>query len=153
MKRQWLWFLLASVGVAATLYSVAIAGRGSGHSSQYAVGRSPVRTVTIPTNQESSEYTYGATADDVVEMVLRVPSTAEVWFNGTKTAAQTKAGRRFVTPALEPGQDYTYDIRVRWTEEGRPVEQTRRVLVRAGDRVTLNLMDLPKQSNSAAAKR
>jgi uncharacterized protein (TIGR03000 family) len=151
MKRQWLWFLLASVGVAATLYSVAIAGRGSGHSSQYAVGRSPVRTVTIPTNQESSEYTYGATADDVVEMVLRVPSTAEVWFNGTKTAAQTKAVRRFVTPALEPGQDYTYDIRVRWREKDRPLEQTRRIMVRAGDRITLNLMDMPATPTKSAS--
>jgi uncharacterized protein (TIGR03000 family) len=99
----------------------------------------------------ASEYAYGATANDAVEMILKVPSTAELWFNGTKTAAQTKAVRHFVTPALEPGQDYSYDIRVRWTENGRPVEQTRKILVRAGDRLTLNLMDLSKTPSKATS--
>jgi uncharacterized protein (TIGR03000 family) len=151
MKRQWLCCVFASLSLVAcgAIYH-ANAGRGSGHSSQYAVGRAPVAAMTLP---QTDEYAYGATASDAVEMILKVPSTAELWFNDTKTAPQAKAVRHFVTPALEPGHDYSYDIRVRWTEEGRPVEQTRRVLVRAGDRVTLNLMDLPKQDNSAAPKR
>jgi len=88
-------------------------------------------------------YAYGAIVSDAVEMILKVPARADVWFNGVKTDPQTKAVRHFASPALEPGWDYSYDIRVRWTENGRPVEQTRCITVRAGDRVTLNLMDLP----------
>jgi uncharacterized protein (TIGR03000 family) len=126
------------------------AGRGSGRSTQYAVGRAPTAT-TVPAG--ANEYAYGATANDAVELILKVPSTAELWFNGTKTAPQAKAVRHFVTPALEPGQDYSYDIRVRWTDSGRPVEQTRKVLVRAGDRVTLNLMDVPKATSKGEARQ
>jgi uncharacterized protein (TIGR03000 family) len=151
MKREVLCWLFGSVAlVGLGVVYTADAGRGSGRSPQYAVGKAPTATMV---RAGGDEYAYGATANDAVEMIVKVPSTAELWFNGTKTAPQAKAVRHFVTPALEPGHDYSYDIRVRWTEEGRPVEQTRRVLVRAGDRVTLNLMDLPKQSNSAAAKR
>jgi uncharacterized protein (TIGR03000 family) len=151
MKRQWLYCVFASLSlvVCGTIYQ-ANAGRGSGRSPQYAVGRTPAATAIV---QGADEYAYGATANDAVEMILKVPSAAELWFNGTKTAQQAKAVRHFVTPALDPGQDYSYDIRVRWTDDGQPVEQTRRVLVRAGDRMTLNLMDLPKQANSAATKR
>jgi uncharacterized protein (TIGR03000 family) len=132
------------------MYTVANAQRGGGgqHSSQYAVGRAPVR-LNLFQPAVAEEYAYGNTADDAVELVLKVPAAADVWFNGTKTAAQKKAVRHYTTPGLEPGQDYYYDIMVRWTENGRPVEQTRRVLVRAGDRLTLNLMDLPSKAVSA----
>jgi uncharacterized protein (TIGR03000 family) len=139
----------------ALVHTVANGQRGGGgqHSSQYAAGRGPVassRPIVPARPAVPEEYAYGDSANDAVEMILKVPASAEVWFNGSKSAQQAKAVRRFVTPALEPGDDYYYDIRVRWTENGRSVEQTRRVLVRAGDRLTLNLMDLP--SKIAAAR-
>src|SRR3974390_738131 len=123
MKRHIFCLVIGSLVVVGTIHS-SVSGRGNGRSSQYAAGRSPVApstqgTVTAAT--VNSEYTYGSTSNDVVEMVLKVPSTAEVWFKAARPAAQAKAVRRFVTPALEPGQDYTYDIRVRWLEGERPI--------------------------------
>jgi uncharacterized protein (TIGR03000 family) len=143
MKRK---ILFAGVAVLALglLHTIAEAQRGSGgqNSAQYAVGRAPVASPARPA--AAADYAYGETANDAVEMILKVPAKADVWFNGAKTDAQAKAVRHFVTAALEPGQDYYYDVRVRWTESGRALEQTRRVLVRAGDRLTLNFMDVPR---------
>jgi len=147
MKRNLLNWLFASLAVvAAGLFCGTASGqRGGGqHSSQYAVGRAPSATAAAPA---AADYAYGAIADATVEMILKVPANAEVWFNGVKTQPQTKSVRHFATPALEPGWNYSYDIRVHWTERSRPVEQTRRIFVRAGDRVTLNLTDVPRVAN------
>jgi uncharacterized protein (TIGR03000 family) len=86
------------------------------------------------------DYAYGASeeiARNAVLINIRVPVNAEVSFDGSKTS-QTGGLRSFVTPTLEPGRDYSYEIRARWTEGGRTVVQTRKVNIRAGDRETLN---------------
>lgn len=38
----------------------------------------------------------------------------------------------FITPALEPGRDYTYHFRATLVRDGKPTVRTRRVSVRAG---------------------
>jgi uncharacterized protein (TIGR03000 family) len=63
---------------------------------------------------------------------IYVPSKdAELWFNGVKT---TQAGqkRSFVTPELQPGKSYTYDVRAKWMEDGKEFDQTHTVAVRSG---------------------
>jgi uncharacterized protein (TIGR03000 family) len=50
---------------------------------------------------------------------------------------QTGALRQFQSPPLEPGQAYVYDLRASWLESGREVARTRRVEVRAGERVAV----------------
>jgi uncharacterized protein (TIGR03000 family) len=102
-------------------------------------GRSPTvpaaPAVIAPIDED---YSYGSIS--TAELNLRVPPGAEIWFNGTKVSSAGRL-RSFVTPALEQGWDYTYDVRVRWTENGRPVERTRHLTVRAGDRITLNVIN------------
>ncbi len=63
-------------------------------------------------------------------MLIVVPEGAELWFNGTQTS-QTGSQREFVSPPLTPGKGYTYEIKARWTENDKPVEQTRSVHVQA----------------------
>jgi uncharacterized protein (TIGR03000 family) len=67
------------------------------------------------------------------EIEVRVPADAELWFNGAKTR-RTGAVRVFESPPLEPGANYTYDVKARWTEDGQEVERTLRVPVAAGVR-------------------
>ena len=67
-------------------------------------------------------------------ITLVVPPDAEVWFDGDK-AQQTGPTREFVSPPLTPGQTYTYHVRVRWTENGKPVEQDRDIRVQAKEKV------------------
>jgi uncharacterized protein (TIGR03000 family) len=67
-----------------------------------------------------------------------VPPDAEVWFNGTPTE-QGGADRRFVSPPLTPGKDYTYHVEARWMRDGRPVQERRTVHVRANQRSQIDL--------------
>jgi uncharacterized protein (TIGR03000 family) len=79
----------------------------------------------------------GPKAQSPVEITVRVPAGAQVWFDGEPTA-QTGATRAFVSPPLEPGRDYSYTLRVRWTEGETAVERTRRLTFRAGEAITLD---------------
>ena len=79
---------------------------------------------------------------------LRVPANAEVLIDGNKMN-QTGAVRDFVTPALDQGRQFSYDIQARWTENGRTVERERHVSFHAGDRLMVNMMTAP--ANNAAA--
>ena len=45
----------------------------------------------------------------------------------------------FVSPPIEPGIDYTYVVRATWAENGQSVSRTKRVIVRAGDGVTVDM--------------
>ena len=46
--------------------------------------------------------------------------------------------RTFVSPPLEAGYSYSYEIRVRWGDDKQSVEQVRTVPVRMGERVNLD---------------
>jgi uncharacterized protein (TIGR03000 family) len=84
-----------------------------------------------------------------VTVNVSVPADAEIWFDGTKTA-QTGTARRFVSSPVTPGPDYTYEVKVRWRENGTAVIQTRRVIVHAGD--VINLRFTADQPQSASGR-
>jgi uncharacterized protein (TIGR03000 family) len=82
---------------------------------------------------------------------VRVPdANAALWFQGTETT-QRGTDRTFESPPLAPDHAYTYDIRARWNDDGRPVEETRQVRVHAGDRVTVDFNAAPPAAAGAAA--
>ena len=47
--------------------------------------------------------------------------------------------RRFVTPPLNPDNDYSYELKVRWDKDGQPTEETRTISVVAGGFRRVNL--------------
>ena len=64
----------------------------------------------------------------------------------------TGAVREFHPPPLTPGKRYTYEIRARWTENGRPVEQERDIRVRANQQtVETFAAGAPGRASAAAA--
>lgn len=65
---------------------------------------------------------------------VRVPENAEIWVNGVKTK-QTGESRYFFSPPLTAGKKYSYQMRLRWTKDGKPVEETQRILVQAGQTI------------------
>jgi uncharacterized protein (TIGR03000 family) len=69
-----------------------------------------------------------------VTVEVNVPTSAEVWFDGSKTA-QTGPGRVFHSPSLHPGTSYLYLVRAKWSEDGHEVEQVQTITVHAGERV------------------
>jgi uncharacterized protein (TIGR03000 family) len=73
-------------------------------------------------------------------LVVRLPADATLKVGGNATS-QTGAERTFQSPALPPGQTFTYQLTATWTENGKPHTVTRQALVRAGERTVLDLVN------------
>ena len=55
--------------------------------------------------------------------------------------APTGEVRRFASPPLAPGKEFTYEVRARWTEGGKEVSRARDVGVTAGARARIDFTD------------
>jgi uncharacterized protein (TIGR03000 family) len=77
-------------------------------------------------------------AASAAEITVRVPADAELWLDGNATK-QRGDTRTFVSPVLQPGRTFTYEFRARWMKDGKPVEATRTVDIRAGAKTTVDL--------------
>ena len=143
MRRDLLWCAVPILSFAFVLALPDISGAGSMRSAGARSSGTSAVYVYVPVQARvgvaaDEDYAYGSLDETVVMFRLRVPANAQVWFDGSPTA-QTGSVRPFITEGLEPGKDYSYEIRARWTENGRPVEQTRKITFRCGDRLTLSL--------------
>jgi uncharacterized protein (TIGR03000 family) len=88
-----------------------------------------------------------AQADSTAHLTVRVPANAELWVDGSKTTS-TGAVREFQSPPLPPGQ-YTYKLRAHWTENGRDITQTQKVVVSPGAHVAAVFRIDPGQTQEA----
>jgi uncharacterized protein (TIGR03000 family) len=70
---------------------------------------------------------------------VRVPPDAEVWFSGEKTVKQG-GFRTYVTPVLPADRAVTYEVRARWSQDGKVVDRTQPVTFHSGDRVTVDFL-------------
>jgi uncharacterized protein (TIGR03000 family) len=129
-------------GAVAPAYSDGYSPNGTSTGS-YAAYHSPV---VIPD-------TAPVQSDNTAHVTVNVPADAEVWFEGTKTTS-TGSVREYESPPLTQGNRYTYEIRARWHENGREVNQTQQVEVTAGAHVNVDFPLPPKtvRQASTAAK-
>jgi uncharacterized protein (TIGR03000 family) len=102
----------------------------SGYAPSYAGGYRPL----APTFPARSLTNLPAAPPRPAYIVVRVPAGARVLVDGRPTR-QNGPRRTFRSPPLEPGEQYYYEVTVR-----RPGQagQTRRVVVQAGGRVTVD---------------
>jgi uncharacterized protein (TIGR03000 family) len=92
-----------------------------------------------PPDQGYRSFYSGPEDQNAAHLSVVVPSNAQVFFDGEKTSQRGQL-RRFVTPSLDQGQNYTYEIRAVWDENGNKVERTRKVHVRAGQQSSVDFM-------------
>jgi uncharacterized protein (TIGR03000 family) len=111
---------LGTYGVAPLVYGDATYGTPSSNTYQAFY---PPPAVTIP-------------SDTNAYITVRVPPGANIWFDGTATTS-TGTVRQFNSPPLTPGK-HSYEIRARWSEDGREVTQTQRVEVTPGAHVSVS---------------
>jgi uncharacterized protein (TIGR03000 family) len=78
----------------------------------------------------------GQTGPAAAQVTLVVPADARVFFGNTATS-QTGTERTYFTPPMQPGKMFYYDVLVRWTENGKPFQETHTVSVNAGGKVRL----------------
>ena len=101
-----------------------------------------------PGTYQSSYPLAGVKTSNHANVRVEVPTNAEVWFGGHKTN-QTGTERLFHSPPLEPKGNYTYEVRARWTENGKVVDLTRNVPVRAGDNASIDFLRQTPERNPA----
>jgi uncharacterized protein (TIGR03000 family) len=75
-------------------------------------------------------------ADTRAHITVNLPAGAKLWVNNTPMSS-TGPIREFVSPALTPGSQYTYEVKASWSESGREVTQTQTVGVTAGAQVSV----------------
>jgi uncharacterized protein (TIGR03000 family) len=91
----------------------------------------PVTPEKPPVSPSARLGSYGAPA----KLVIEKPVDARLFVDNIPVAADT-ASKTFTTPELSPTQAYYYMVRIEMTREGKPVTETRRVIVRAGETAT-----------------
>ena len=106
---------------------------GGGSSGGYAAVATP-QSMPMAAPQAS---TVATTTDNVAYLDLKVPATAKVYLQD-QLMTLTGAERRFVTPALEPGVQHLYTVRVELVENGQTISQTTQAIVAAGRQVEVS---------------
>jgi uncharacterized protein (TIGR03000 family) len=74
-------------------------------------------------------------------VVVKLPESARL-FVDDQPCPLTSATRSFDTPALEPGRMYYYTLRAEVTRDGRPVTDSKRVTLRAGEESVVEFGDM-----------
>ncbi len=97
-----------------------------------AASSTPIVNYSLYYTPATTTSTAEPTKDDMAHLLVVVPENAELWFNGTKTKQAGKE-REFVSPALTPGKTYSYEVKASWMDNGKKVEKTRTVDVKAND--------------------
>ena len=82
-------------------------------------------------------------------MIVEVPADAKLYIDDTAMRTPSEH-RTYQTPDLEPGQTYYYEVRVEVQRDGKPISETRRVLVRAGQEVHADFTDMATTSTAQA---
>jgi uncharacterized protein (TIGR03000 family) len=75
-----------------------------------------------------------SSSNTAVVRILTAPD-AQITFNGAQMGT-TGSVRTFETPALEPGQNYKYEVKIRYSDNGVPVERDRVIRVTPGATTT-----------------
>src|SRR5262245_29879524 len=71
-------------------------------------------------------------------LIISLPAGARLLIDDQPTRS-TSGQRMFMTPPLERGYNYTYNLRATIQRDGQPVNATQQVTVRAGETTRVNL--------------
>jgi len=108
-------------------------GSGSyGSSGYYVYPDSGYGEIYDGSDMSQSGYYAPPAPDNTARIRVHVPEDAKVWVAGEATK-QTGSERMFGSPTLTPGKTYTYDIKASWMEDGKRVEKTQKVRIRANE--------------------
>jgi uncharacterized protein (TIGR03000 family) len=74
-------------------------------------------------------------------LTVELPADARLYVDGQLTRSASSR-RQFITPPLNPGQAYYYDLQAEVIRDGQLVRVSRRVIVRPGQAVTTSFLEL-----------
>jgi uncharacterized protein (TIGR03000 family) len=113
-------------------------------------GGQPPELIPPPKVEEKKGGT-GALAPDRAKVIVQLPADAKLYVDEQPIKASAER-QTFSTPRLERGQTYFYDVRVEAVRDGKTVVDSKRILVRAGEEVTVSFpkLDTPPAGIAAA---
>jgi len=79
----------------------------------------------------------GAMIAAPANIVINLPADAKLTFDGIATSSTSNV-RKFVTPTLNPGTDYTYTLAIEAVRDGKTMNATQVVTVRSGETTEVN---------------
>ncbi len=82
-------------------------------------------------------------------LVVQLPEGAKLYVDD-RPMTTASAKRTFRTPELQPGQTYYYIVRAELVRDGQTYNQTRQILLRAGDEVQASFPDLDRLTGATA---
>jgi uncharacterized protein (TIGR03000 family) len=126
-------------------WGASYAGYGPGYAS--AMPATPLPNTSM---REEGRGT-GEVSADRAKVIIDLPTDAKLFVDGKPIRGAAKK-KNFQTPALEKGQDYFYEMRAEVVREGKPVSETRRVVVRAGAVIRADFSSLGGTAGVASAK-
>ncbi len=67
-------------------------------------------------------------------LTMEFPAPAEVWVNGKKGEGKATTEWTLTSPSLKAGTEFTFEVKARWTVDGKTYEYERKVNVASGNR-------------------
>lgn len=98
------------------------------------------------TNKKSGKQTMAPTG---AKLLIELPTNAKLFIDDTPVKGAVDV-QTFHTPPLEPGRDYFYSVRIEMMRDGRPLTQTRQIIVRAGQVARADFKDLESEAPRTA---
>jgi uncharacterized protein (TIGR03000 family) len=99
----------------------------------------------LGTPTEDTKKKQGMLTPSRAKLVVELPADAKLYIDDLPMKT-TSGVRSFNTPTLEPGQIYYYMVRAEVVRDGKPVTETRRVLVRAGQTARASFKDIEAET-------
>lgn len=86
-------------------------------------------------------------------LAVEVPADAKIFVNGQETSS-TGENRQYISRNLQPGYNYTYEVRAELVRDGKKVEEVKTIDVRAGEvaKVAFNLAPASKLETSLTVR-
>jgi uncharacterized protein (TIGR03000 family) len=118
----------------------------SRYEDYYARNRSQTASVLVASKTDAPGSRYvdyyarqsARSEENKARLHVEVPADAVLWLNGQRTNS-TGTARDFILPQLKPGETYVYHVKARWTVDGKALEESREVKVRANKTTTVQL--------------
>ena len=108
----------------------------------------PVEEVLpVPKVEEKKQ----SSTSNKARLFVEIPSNATLFIDGKPFAVSDGFGT-FITPELESDKTYSYLLKVEIEQNGTNVVDTKKVILKSGDRITASFIDADKKDASVKLK-
>jgi uncharacterized protein (TIGR03000 family) len=109
--------------------------------SPYGPGGNIPEQIPAPRVEEKKPGGQGAVTPDRARVIVQLPADAKLYVDDQPVKAGAER-QTFSTPQLQRGQTYFYDVRAEVVRDGKTLVENKRVLVRAGQEVSVTFPKL-----------